>query len=317
MKILFTGGSSLTGMAFVQQLAKAGHDVTAIFRSRHEDYEGIRRERIDKIRDSCTPIFSCPFGSEPFLTLIQQSTWDLLCHHAADVTNYRSPDFDFAKALANNTCNIEKTLRSLQTKGCSRVLLTGSVFEQGEGDGTDNLRAVSPYGLSKGLTADVFKYFANLLDMKLAKFVIPNPFGPYEEGRFTNYLIQSWYSNQTPTVNTPLYVRDNIDTSLLALAYVDFAKNLSGNSEFEKFNPSCYCESQGAFTARFAREIGSRLGIACPFELKEQTVFTEPQVRVNFNPLDYRGLGWKEETAWDNLADYYLYRYATRMSYCE
>ena len=29
-----------------------------------------------------------------FLALIRESGWDILCHHAADVTNYKSPDFD-------------------------------------------------------------------------------------------------------------------------------------------------------------------------------------------------------------------------------
>ena len=74
-----------------------------------------------------------------------------------------------------------------------KVVLTGSVFEQREGAGTEGLRAVSPYGLSKGLTADVFSYFTELLGMKLGKFVIPNPFGPLEEPRFTSYLIHNWF----------------------------------------------------------------------------------------------------------------------------
>ena len=33
MKILFTGGSSFTGSWFIRELAAAGHEVTAIFRS--------------------------------------------------------------------------------------------------------------------------------------------------------------------------------------------------------------------------------------------------------------------------------------------
>ena len=34
-----------------------------------------------------------------FLALIAEEGWDLLCHHGADVTNYKSPDFDTVAAL--------------------------------------------------------------------------------------------------------------------------------------------------------------------------------------------------------------------------
>jgi nucleoside-diphosphate-sugar epimerase len=88
------------------------------------------------------------------------------------------------------------TLKFLQAKGCNRVIVTGSVFEPNEG-GEGDTRAVSPYGLSKGLTFHVFKYFAETLGMQLGKFVIPNPFGPYEEPRFTAYLIRSWLGTGT------------------------------------------------------------------------------------------------------------------------
>ena len=46
MKILFTGGSSFTGCWFIQELAAAGHEVTAVFRKSPEEYfEAIRRRR--------------------------------------------------------------------------------------------------------------------------------------------------------------------------------------------------------------------------------------------------------------------------------
>lgn len=315
MKILFTGASSLTGMWFVLALAEAGHEVTAIYSKDSNSYEGVRLQRIQKLLPICQSIFSCPFGSEQFQSLISQQRWDLLCHHAADVTNYRSSNFDYAKALANNTCNLERTLRTLQQQGCNRVLLTGSVFEKWEGTGTDGLRAVSPYGLSKGLTADVFSYFTATLQMSLGKFVIPNPFGPYEEGRFTTYLIDQWFSGKTATVNTPEYVRDNIHTNLLAKAYVFFAETLSPDPGFQKLNPSCYAESQGAFTARFANEMRERLSLPCAYELKTQLDFPEPKVRINTDVLDHKALGWDEKIAWDDLADYYQSVYMTKVTH--
>ena len=65
--------------------------------------------------------------------------------------------------------------------------MTGSVFEQDEGVGNAPMAAFSPYGLSKGLTAQAFRYGCGTLDVPLGKFVIPNPFGPFEEPRFCHY----------------------------------------------------------------------------------------------------------------------------------
>ena len=94
---------------------------------------------------------------------------------------YKSPDFDTTGAVRNNTQNLSVVLQTLESTGCGKVLLTGSVFEGGEGAGSEGLPDFSPYGLSKALTAQVFRYYCNRAGLSLGKFVIPNPFGPYEE----------------------------------------------------------------------------------------------------------------------------------------
>lgn len=303
MKILFTGASSFSGMWFVKALTESGHSVTATFLRSVEEYANLRRRRVDQVLKLCTPVFNCRFGEKNFIETIKQGKWDLFCHHASDVTDYKSPDFAVAPALASNTSNLKIVMQTLKEQGCHRLLLTGSVFEQNEGAGSDGLRAVSPYGLSKGLTADFFRYYADILDMKLGKFVIPNPFGPYEEVRFTTYLMQNWRQHKCAPVTFPEYVRDNIPISLLAKAYADFCQSIDG--KFQKINPSCYVESQGAFTYRFANEMRRRLNLPCEFELKAQTEFSEPRVRINTTLLDTQKLGWSESKAWDELADYY------------
>ena len=297
-------------MWFVKELAKAGHTITAIFPRALNEYQELRRERVDRVLKFCEPVFSCPFGKESFVNLLRsEPRWDLLCHHAADVHNYKSPDFDFAHALANNTANLKEVLTLLKERGCHRVLLTGSVFEQNEGKGSDGLRAVSPYGLSKGLTSDVFQFFTSILEMKLGKFVIPNPFGPYEEPRFTSFLAKSWFEGKTPNVAYPDYVRDNIHVSLLAKAYASFAEQLTDTPGYKKINPKGYDENQGNFTKRFALEMEKRLSIPCKVELGNQVEFSEPKVRVNTDPLNIQQLHWDENQAWDELAEYYQKRY--------
>ena len=196
-------------------------------------------------------------------------------------------------------------MRALQEHGCGRFVLTGSVFEQNEGAGAAPLRAFSPYGLSKGLTADAAEFYAGREGFTFEKFVIPNPFGPHEEPRFTAYLMRTWLKRETATVQTPRYVRDNIPVSLLAKAYGAFVASPPAPDTLRRLNPSYYPESQGAFAERVRREVTARLDLACDLELAEQTEFPEPPVRINTDLCDPAALGWSEADAWDGFVRYY------------
>jgi UDP-glucose 4-epimerase len=306
MRILFTGASSFTGCWFVKELAAAGHEVVMTFRRPVEQYEGVRRQRVEMAMKLGRPVFGCCFGDEKFVQLIGQETgWDVLCHHAADVTNYKSPDFDVHAAVQNNTFQLRAVLDALAEKGCRKVVLSGSFFEGGEGAGSDGLPPLSAYGLSKELTARIFHYYVQVAGMRLGKFVIPNPFGPLEEPRFTTYLARCWFEGKVAAVNTPAYVRDNIHVSLLAKAYVRFAQQLRCEPGFQKTNPSGYVESQGAFAERVAAEMRPRLGLECRVELKRQVDFSEPMVRLNTDTLSPAEYGGDEADAWNALAEYY------------
>jgi len=314
MKILFTGGSSFTGCWFIQQLSEAGHTVTATFtRDGASAYlDEPRRQRVAMASDAAFPIWHCRFGDDRFLDLCKTESFDVLCHHAADVTNYKSDDFDIASALATNTHRCREVLIALQSKGCNRVVLTGSVFEGGEGAGSEGLPHFSPYGVSKSLTANVFEFWAQKLGLSLGKFVIPNPFGPYEDPRFTAFLVRSWYQGQTPAVKTPSYIRDNIHVELLAKAYVKFASELSDQAGYSKHSPSGYVETQGAFALRFAEAMRPRLNMPCNLELAWQKEFPEPRVRLGTNPQDPWNYQLREEAMWDDIANYYRGQFGTR-----
>jgi hypothetical protein len=134
--------------------------------------------------------------------------------------------------------------------------------------------------------------------------VIPNPFGPFEEPRFTAFLMKNWLTSTTAVCSQPSYVRDNIHVSLLAKAYTRFAEEFPATG-FTRINPSGYAESQGAFTLRMAQEMRPRLGLPCLVELRKQIDFPEPRVRINTDSPDPDALGWNESTAWDEMAQYY------------
>ena len=308
MRILFTGGSSFTGYWFVRELTDAGHEVVAILRRRRNDYEGLRRMRVEGLQDLCEGVVAeCSFGDDRFLGLVKQGGWNLLCQHAAETANYKDPGFDAAGALVSNTRNARAVVEALAEGACRRIALTGSVFEADEGAG-DERRAFSPYGLSKTFTYETFRFYAGEAGIHLGKFVIPNPFGPLEESRFTSYLVTSWLKGEVPVVLTPDYVRDNIHVSLLARAYGAFVSRLSDKPGITAINPSGYRESQREFSVRVANELKPYLRLPCQVEFARQTEFPEPRVRVNTDELDTTALGWSEGQAWKELADFYLSR---------
>jgi UDP-glucose 4-epimerase len=303
LRILLTGASSFTGLWFARSLVAKGHTVVAPLKGK--DYSALRGRRVAELARVAEIVEDCPFGSPRFCDLAATGNWDLLCQHAARTGDYRNPDFDVTAALAENTCNLPVVLKTMLDRGLSGVIVTGSVFEQDEGAGSAPLRAFSPYGLSKGLTWQHFRFLAETMGFKLGKFVIPNPFGPFEEPRFCNYLMQSWFKGEVPAVRTPLYVRDNIHIDLMASAYAAFAEQVPARPGVSRQNPSFYVESQGAFAHRFAAKMAPRLGLACPIALGEQSDFSEPMVRINTDRLDGAALGWSEERAWDAEAEFY------------
>jgi len=313
MRILFTGASSFTGFHFVNALLSAGHEVICPLRRPLEEYEGLRRKRVEllegkaRLSSAGGKLSAASFGSEHFLRIMRDfGPFDLLCHHAADVTNYKSPDFDPLRALENNVCNLGNVLATFKSSGGKAVLLTGTVFEMDEGKGDGPLRAFSPYGLSKGLTWQIFRHFCRSAGLPLGKFVIPNPFGPWEEPRFTAYLMNTWRKGETAKVQTPDYIRDNIHVDLLAGAYGVFAGRVAiQTGEPIKFNPSGYIETQGAFAQRAAREVQARTQWKCDLDLLVQTEFPEPRIRTNMQSARELVPNWNESGAWDAFVQFY------------
>jgi len=307
MKILFTGASSFTGFWFVKKLASAGHEIVCPVTRDLESYAGTRQQRVRLLKSLCRFVPHAPFGSENFLKLAGGENFNLLCHHGADVTNYKSADFNAQAALRNNTHNLPRVLAAMKPAGLKAIVLTGTYFEPNEGAGDEPLRAFSPYSLSKALTYQTFQQHCREAGVPLGKFVVPNPFGPFEEPRFTAHLMKNWQAGKIAEVKTPDYVRDNIHVDLLALAYAKFAGEVaSAKAGCFKINPAGYRESQGEFAQRVAREVKSRTGWACELKLAKQEDFGEPLFRVNTEPAARLAPEWKEKSAWDKFVKFYV-----------
>ncbi len=298
MRVLLTGASSFTGLWFARALAAAGHEVVAPLRGARYD-DPLRRFRVDEAAKAAALIPSAPFGSDAFLKLIaEHGPFDVLCHHAAEAANHKSPDFDVQGAVSANTLNLDKVLDAARAAGVKRLVATGSAFEEGEGRGAQPLRAFSPYGLSKTLTSRLLETAADKAGLDHVKFVIPNPFGPYEGQTFQRFVMSAWRAGRPVHVSHPLYGRDNVPVDLLALSYVQAAQGKAG----AHVSPSFYAGLTGDFFTRMAAEIAPRTGWDCALTLADSQSFDEPQDRFNLQPLDAKALGWSESAFWDAYA---------------
>jgi nucleoside-diphosphate-sugar epimerase len=142
---------------------------------------------------------------------------------------------------------------------------------------------------------------AEAAGLPVSKFVIPNPFGPWEERKFQRLVMTRWSRGEPVHIDQALYVRDNIPVDLLALAYTATCEGA-----YDGYcAPSCYAEPVGAFFERMARETRARTGWACPLTLADAQDFKEPENRTNRTALDTAALGWSETAFWDAYADHY------------
>src|SRR5256885_16758700 len=129
MRILFTGATGFSGFHFAKSLAANGHEVICTLRRNAGDYTELRGQRVKGLQATVRLVEGITFGEPPFLRLISDlAPLDLLCHHAADVTNHRSPDFDPVRALQNNTHNLSGVLSTLKQEKVRAVVVTGTPY---------------------------------------------------------------------------------------------------------------------------------------------------------------------------------------------
>ena len=297
--VLLTGASSFTGLWLAEALAQDGWRVVAPLRRAEADYSGLRAERVDRLTLSAERVFDAPVESAAFRRLIDEVRPTLFAHHAADIPGYRSPDYDVQAGVARNLAGIPEAITAFAAAGGQAVLATGTYFESGEGGGAD---AASPYGLSKALTNAAQRDLAHAAGLAFGKFVIPAPFGPWEEGRLVWSLFQAWTEGRAAEIRTPDYVRDHVPVPYLAMAYAEAAGRMLAGGNDLVFRPSGFVERVGDFARRVARHAQSETGLACEIVEHPQTAFPEPLRRANSEPC-VEGDGG--EAFWEMYLDYY------------
>ena len=135
----------------------------------------------------------------------------------------------------------------------------------------------------------------------MVKFVIPNPFGPFEAQTFQRLVMTRWRDGQAVHVSHPFYGRDNVPVDLMAAVYARAATGSLG----AHVSPSFYAGPVGDFFQRMAAETRRRPGWACELPLADSQPPGEPMERYNLQPVDPSGYGWSEAGFWDAYAGYY------------
>ena len=297
MRILITGPTSFSGAFFIEALSCAGHEVVATFTQAVSSYSGVRGQRARRSAEHAIVHEGVSFGDDRFLTLVEKESFDVFCHHGAWTTDYNSMEYDFESAFQTNTRSMNKVCKALSENGCRKIIVSGSIFEEGE-------TLFSPHGLVKKLTAQTTGFYGTHFGMHVSNFVISNPFGAFDNPKLIEHLFRSWHAGRSAYVWPPLYVRDNIPVSLLALGFVHWVEHCPLTVETSSFTPSGYISTMGEFVERVALEMRIRLGLQCVVEMRIQTDFSQPMVLVNDTPLRPMFLEWDEYSFWDDLATY-------------
>ena len=299
MRVLLTGVSSFTGLWFARGLRAAGCEVVAPLQASAYG-DTLRHARIEEAARVAEIIPAAPFGSDAFLKLLERG-FDVVCHHGEEIANPRSLEFNVERAAADATVNAAATLQAAWRSGVKRLVLTGSVSEEGEGRGTQPLAAFGPYGLFKTLTGRAFQAAADKAWLDVVKVVVPSPFGPYEAQALQRQAMTRWRDGQPVRVSHPFYGRDHAPVDLLAKVYARAAAGDLG----AHVSPSVYAGRVGDVFERMATEVRARNGWVCGLVLAESQQSSEPLERYNLQRIEPAEYGWSESGFWDAYAAYY------------
>jgi nucleoside-diphosphate-sugar epimerase len=234
--VVMTGASSFTGYWFCKSLIEEGYKVTCFFTQTKKNYSALKKERINllyKYKKNFIPIFNAKMGSKKFLKSISSIKNFIFIHHGAYTIDYNSNKFDLLKAINDNNQNINLMFDIFKKNSVNKLIYTSTIFQGGKKNKPENL-----YGLSKDITQQIFKYICETNKIKFKKFIIANPFGPFEEKRFLHYVLNSWKHKKTVEVKRPKDVVDYVQVQHLANQFVKFIKTNQTSFDLSQFSNS-------------------------------------------------------------------------------
>jgi nucleoside-diphosphate-sugar epimerase len=295
---LITGATSFSGIWFTKTMLDSGIECIAVSRNT-ESHSEIVQNRLNWIRKDY-PNFKLSTLEES----LDISRVDVVCFHGTATFDYRNPHFDIDLAV-QSTLEVSKIIHS-KFKDALYVH-TGTFSEPNESIGNNSL-SFNPYSTSKNI---IYNQHKSLVDEgQLLKYVMPNPFGPLENHKFTGYLIQQWAAGKKPLIKSPNYVRDNVPIDLLSAHYVQTLINYTKGLGARTAWPSKYIESNLAFAKRYANHFNALTGYPTPIDAVLHHEFEEPRIRINKDYCEDTVKGWSEIDSWTKIIEEAAERFA-------
>ena len=302
-KIIISGVSSFSGAHFAFQMLSEGHEVFG-FTRKASDWTAEQEKRINWIQKEFTKF---QIVDPTKINTIPVQEVSAISLHGGAATDYKSITFNIETAV-KNTLEINEFLIS-HCKNAA-IMQTGTFSEPNESAGEFPRESFNPYSMSKTLIwEELKKKYAG--KRKLAKYVMPNPFGPLESKRFTDYLLKNWAQKLVPEISFPFHVRDNVPIDLLRKHFTVSMNSFLVQDNDRIFHPSKYPETVLAFAERYSREILKRTNIQYDLIIKQNSRYIEPIVRVNSEPCEWTVKNWNETISWDGIVGDALERIRT------
>ena len=300
INVLLTGVTSFSGSHFAFELLKSGHNVVGFTRNKNS-WSKEQNHRISWIKKQF-PKFEILSSDET--SKLKSAKISTICLHGANCENYQSLDFNVEVAI-HEYFKVANLL--LNTYPSANVFHTGTFSEPNESIGNLPRRSFNPYSTSKTKIWKILNETTQ--NIKLAKYVMPNPFGPLESRRFTDYLIRSWALNQEALIKFPFYVRDYVPIDLLRKHYVRSLESFEKNDALvRRFYPSMYAETNEAFAYRYKIELELRTNLSPKLKSDLNSKHTEPMIRINSENCRLTVDSWNETKSWDSIIEDALMR---------
>lgn len=274
--------------------------VTGTLSQNRPAYSGGRASRIASISPNVRLVQSTGIESDRFASLIDGEQFDVIGIHHATVGDYKSGDFDIVEAVRRATARARESAKALAANGTSNAIITRSVFEGRLGNRSEN-RPVSPYAIAKTATSEIWSDALRTEGIAVKDFVITNPFGPFEEPRFVNYLVRTWKAGEVPMLQAPQYIRDNVPISLLAQSYATYALSDLGTQSFcPSYKPMSNLEFAKLIARKFSKVLGSEPLVHSASDPQQ----VEPLFLGGIDAVDFDS-EHAEQRFWNDYANFY------------
>ncbi|HUZ75358.1 MAG TPA: NAD(P)-dependent oxidoreductase [Stellaceae bacterium] len=292
--VVITGVSSFIGCHLARRFAADGWRVIATHSLPVERYDGIRRRRLDAIKDEVQFAALNLTDERAIDALVDRYAPELWLQHAGFAENYASPDFDVPRALAINVAPLYRLYRRLAGTGTG-VIVTGSSMEYTNSDQpnreTDPCWPATAYGMSKLAESVAARQLSALHDVptRIARVYIP--FGAFDDPRKLLPQVVAALRRRRPVDLSPcLQRRDFVSILDLVEGYGALARDLV-HGGCEVFN---ICGGEPTELRAFLLAIAARLeadAALLRFGARPMNP-AEPPISFGSSEQARRRLGW-------------------------